>query len=118
YRARRYRLTRTIYRGIRFHQTGSAARFAVRALGWWLATVATLGLAYPWARANLERYKMEHTHYGDMTCYFEGSALRLFLRGFLMWLVVIGPLVYALATVVQSISWPALSEAMTGDIDE
>src|SRR5215813_10195862 len=32
YRARRYRLTRTLYRGIRFRQTGSAARYAVCAL--------------------------------------------------------------------------------------
>lgn len=28
YRARRYRLTRTIYRGVRFHQSGSAWRYA------------------------------------------------------------------------------------------
>src|SRR4051812_33078711 len=34
YRARRYRLTRTIYRGIRFHQTGSARRYAVCAIFW------------------------------------------------------------------------------------
>ena len=27
YRARRYRLSRTVYRGIRFHQTGSAWRY-------------------------------------------------------------------------------------------
>ena len=35
YRARRYRLTRTVYRGIRFHQTGSAWRYAVCAIFWW-----------------------------------------------------------------------------------
>ena len=35
YRARRYRLTRTIFRGVRFHQTGSAWRYAVCALFWW-----------------------------------------------------------------------------------
>jgi len=34
YRARRYRLTRTVYRGIRFHQTGSAWRYAVCAIFW------------------------------------------------------------------------------------
>ena len=32
YRARRYRLTRTIYRGLRFHQKGSAWSFAFRAV--------------------------------------------------------------------------------------
>ena len=39
YRARRYRLTRTILRGIRFHQTGSAWRYAVCALFWWSLTI-------------------------------------------------------------------------------
>src|SRR5436305_14784445 len=33
YRARRYRLTRTVYRGIRFHQNGSAWRYAVCEIG-------------------------------------------------------------------------------------
>ena len=28
YRARRYRLSRTVYRGVRFHQEGSAWRYA------------------------------------------------------------------------------------------
>src|SRR6476469_6925655 len=51
YRARRYRLTRTVYRGIRFHQTGSAWRYAICAIFWWGMIGATLGLAYPWAQA-------------------------------------------------------------------
>src|ERR1043165_9942324 len=46
YRARRYRLTRTVYRGIRFHQTGSAWRYAFCAIFWWAMTGVTLGLAY------------------------------------------------------------------------
>ena len=32
YRARRYRLTRTVFRGIRFHQSGSALAYALRSL--------------------------------------------------------------------------------------
>jgi len=47
YRARRYRLTRTIFRGLRFTQDGSAWVFAIRAAAWWLLTGLTLGLAYP-----------------------------------------------------------------------
>src|SRR5262249_55974098 len=42
YRARRYRLTRTVYRGLRFHQEGSAWEFAFRATLWWIATVLSL----------------------------------------------------------------------------
>ncbi len=37
YRARRYRLTRTIYRGVRCHQNGSALRYAICASFWWIA---------------------------------------------------------------------------------
>src|ERR1044072_6259364 len=49
YRARRYRLSRTVYRGIRFHQTGSALRYAICAIFWWGMIGMELGLAYPWA---------------------------------------------------------------------
>ena len=96
YRARRYRLTRTIYRGVRFHQDGSALRYAVCALFWWILIALTLGLAYPFAQSRLERFKMRHTYYGDLPGRFEGSGLRLFVRGLPMWLLVIGPLVVAL----------------------
>ena len=90
YRARRYRLTRTIYRGVRFHQTGSAWRYAVCAVFWWVMIALTLGLAYPLAQASLERFKMKNTYLGNMAGRFEGTAGRLFLRGFLMWLAVVG----------------------------
>ena len=93
YRARRYRLTRTIFRGVRFHQTGSAWGYSLRACLWWLASGFTLGLAYPFQLAFLERYKMRNTFYGDLAGRFEGSGLALFLRGILMWIVVVAPMV-------------------------
>ncbi len=52
YRARRYRLTRTVYRGVRFYQTGSAWAYAFYALMWWTLIALTLGLAYPWAQTK------------------------------------------------------------------
>ena len=52
YRARRYRLTRTVYRGMRFHQNGSAWRYAVCAVFWWAMIALTLGLAYPFAQSQ------------------------------------------------------------------
>ena len=52
YRARRYRLTRTVLRGVRCHQTGSAVRYAFCATFWWILIVLTLGLAYPFAQAQ------------------------------------------------------------------
>jgi uncharacterized membrane protein YjgN (DUF898 family) len=112
YRARRYRLSRTIYRGVRFYQTGSGWVFACYALMWWGLIALTLGLAYPFAQASLERFKMRHTYYGNLPGYFEGSALSLFLRGFPLWLLVIGPLLGGLAAAIYSLDWPALAEAV------
>jgi len=112
YRARRYRLTRTVYRGIRFHQTGSAARYAVCALFWWVVVVATAGLAYPLAQARLERFKLAHTFYGDLRGRFEGSAFALFWRGFLMWLVVMVPFLVAVVITARAVDWAVVGEAL------
>src|SRR5689334_16426281 len=105
YRARRYRLTRTIYRGLRFHQEGSAWAYAFRAVAWWAFTALTFGLAYPFQVASLERYKMRNTYYGDLAGRFESSGLRLLLRGFLMWVLVIGPLVFAVTVFAGTVDW-------------
>jgi len=112
YRARRYRLTRTVFRGIRFHQEGAAWRYAFYALFWWTLIVLTLGLAYPWAQASLERYKMSHTFYGDLGARFVGSATQLFLRGIVLWLIVIGPFLASLAVAVRAVDWRAIGEAV------
>jgi uncharacterized membrane protein YjgN (DUF898 family) len=115
YRARRYRLTRTVFRGLRFHQTGSAVRYAVRALLWWFPVALTFGLAWPFAMANLERYKMRNTFYGDLGGSFAGSGARLFGRGFLIWLLVVGPPVYWVVAAVAAIDWSAVGTALEND---
>jgi uncharacterized membrane protein YjgN (DUF898 family) len=112
FRARRYRLTRSVLRGIRFHQTGSAWRYAVCGTFWWTLVLLTLGLAYPFAQASLERYKMRNTHYGDVPGRFEGSGLRLFLRGILMWFLVVVPFVFGIFAAIGAVDWDALN-AMT-----
>lgn len=88
YRARRYRLTRTVWRGVRFWMTGSGWNYAFRAFGWNILIGLTLGLALPWQRASLERYKMAHTHYGDLPGRFVGTGGNLFKRGWWLWLLV------------------------------
>lgn len=114
YRARRYRLTRTIYRGVRFFQTGSAWRYSLRSNLWTVFIVLTAGLAYPWATANLERYKLRHTHFGDLTGRFVGSGTRLFVRGFILWLVVVGPLIAGLFAAIVAIDWATIAAAASG----
>ena len=116
YLARRYRLTRTVFRGLRLHQTGSATRYAVCAIWWWSLTIATFGLAYPFNRAALERFKMRNTYYGDLQGRFEGSGWRLFARGFLLWLLVMLPILAALSSFAQ-VDWVAATDAMRGGDD-
>lgn len=116
YLARRYRLTRTVFRGLRFHQTGNAVLYSILAVWWWGWTALTLGFAYPFTRAALERFKMRNTWYGDIQGRFEGSGWRLFVRGFLMWLVVLVPMLAALATLLP-VNWSAVSAALRGGGD-
>ena len=87
YRARRYRLTRTIWRGVRLWMTGSGWAYAFRAFGWSILTGLTLGLALPWMRASLERYKMRHTFYGDLPGDFVATGGEFFKRGWWLWLL-------------------------------
>jgi uncharacterized membrane protein YjgN (DUF898 family) len=87
YRARRYRLTRTVWRGVRFWMDGSGWAYAGRAMLWGLVTLITLGLAYPWREAALERYKMQHSYYGDLQGDFEGSSWEFFKRIWWLWLL-------------------------------
>lgn len=112
YRARRYRLSRTFYRGLRFTQDGSAWSYALRALAWWMFTGLTLGLAYPFQLASLERYKMRHTSYGNLPGRFLGSGWRLFLRGIPMWIAVVGPLLLAFAALISVVDWSAMARTV------
>ena len=87
YRARRYRLTRTVWRGVRFWMTGSGWIYALQASLWGLLMIVTLGLALPWRTAALERYKMRHSYYGDLQGSFEGRGWEFFKRGWWLWLL-------------------------------
>ncbi|HLZ01795.1 MAG TPA: DUF898 family protein [Bradyrhizobium sp.] len=88
YRARRYRLTRTVWRGVRFWMDGSGWAYAWRAVLWGFAVLLTLGLAWPWREAALERYKMRHSWYGDLRGDFVGKPWEFFKRAWGYWVAV------------------------------
>ena len=115
YRARRYRLTRTVYRGVRFRQTGSPWRYAVCALLWWTLIALTLGLAYPFAQSRLERFKMGNTFFGNLPGRFEGSGSSLLRRGFALWSLAVGPFVAGIVATVLGVDWSAIATATGGD---
>jgi uncharacterized membrane protein YjgN (DUF898 family) len=108
YRARRYRLTRTVWRGVRFWMTGSGWAYAARAALWALLLPLTLGLILPWRAAALERYKMRHSHYGDLEGRFEGRGWEFFKRGLWIWLTAVVTLLVLILVVPLSRWFPAL----------
>jgi hypothetical protein len=73
YRARDFRLSRTLWRGIRCDQGGNAWGYAVRRFFWSLLVMVTAGLAYPFMAANLWAYRYRHSWYGDRQFGFVGS---------------------------------------------
>jgi len=87
YRARRYRLTRTIWRGVRFWMAGSGWSYAWRAALWGIFVTVTLGLALPWRTAALERYKMQHTSYGNLQGRFTATGGQFFKEAWHLWLL-------------------------------
>nr|MDJ0822353.1 DUF898 family protein [Paracoccaceae bacterium] len=65
YRARRYVLARTRWRGMRFGLAPGAWGYAFRALWHWLLTIVTAGLLWPRMTFKLEQYKTDRTYFGD-----------------------------------------------------
>lgn len=65
YRARRYKLARTRLRGLRFGMDNAAWGYALRAIGYWLVTILSLGLLMPFATFGKEKYMTDRSHYGD-----------------------------------------------------
>ncbi len=89
FRARRYRLTRTRWRGIVGGLSGSAARYGIMAAAYFFVLGLTFGLAYPLMSTALERYKVGNTWLGNAQFEFTGLAGALFWRWLLCWVLLI-----------------------------
>lgn len=87
YRARRYRLSRTLWRGIRGGQGGSAWRFGLIFLAAVFLGIVSLGWAWPWADMWLQRYKLSNTTFGNRRFECHASARATYKSFALLWLV-------------------------------
>jgi uncharacterized membrane protein YjgN (DUF898 family) len=103
YRARRYRLTRTIWRGLRFWMTGSGWSYAWRSLLWGLLLLPTIGFAYPWRTAVLERYKLGHTFYGTLPGRFTATGWQLFKCVWWIWLLGLLPFIVLIGGFIAAV---------------
>lgn len=118
FRARRYRLSRSMWRGIRAGQGGSSWAYLGRFALWLLAAIVSLGFSIPWAAADLARYRMKHTYWGSFQGDFEGTPNQLLLPIAWMWGALVGMLgwsVYEFFTLADGMQRQiAVYKIMTG----
>ena len=93
FRARRYRLSRTLWRGVRTSQGGTGGEYLGLVIKWTLLSMITLGLAVPWARIATTRYLMDRTALGDLEARFDGRGRDLLAPWITPYLVFIGSFV-------------------------
>jgi len=80
YRARRYVLARTRWRGIRFGVDPGAWGYAWRALIYWALALGSLTLLWPLMTHRLEKYRINRTWYGDRQ-FQQGGSARILAKG-------------------------------------
>ena len=78
YRARRYMLSRTRWRGLRFAMDAAALGYVWRALLYYGMSLVTLGALMPLATFRLEKYMTDRMWYGDAEFEQEGQWTALY----------------------------------------
>lgn len=111
YRAQRYRLSRTRWRGIRGSVVGDSWSF-----GWtyfWTALLIplTLGWISPWRTTLLQKRLMEDTRFGDRPFRFDAPSGPLYARFTAVWIGGIA-IMSGAALVLYKILWPAIIESV------
>jgi uncharacterized membrane protein YjgN (DUF898 family) len=86
YAARRYRMSRTLWSGIRFHQAGSAWRYVGHALLGLFFCIITLGFYFPYFQTRMLRYEMENLRFGTARFRFTGRGGELLRRFVVCWI--------------------------------
>ncbi len=111
YRARRYRLRRTRWRGIRGTLTGSPVSFAYTWTWTGLLVVLTLGWALPWRQVKLYRRLTNDTRIGTQALRFDDAATAgplyapfamMWFSGFMVALLVFGAAISGIALAMNA----------------
>ncbi|MGB0749887.1 MAG: YjgN family protein [Magnetospiraceae bacterium] len=78
FKVRQYKLSRTVWRGLRGGMDGDGLTYAVLLTGVAIPTILTAGLALPWARTQLMAHKMRRTRFGAQYFDFAPNAYPLY----------------------------------------
>jgi uncharacterized membrane protein YjgN (DUF898 family) len=87
YRARRYRLSRSTWRGIRFAQSGSSLRYGLLFFGYLVSGVLTLGLVLPFWHVKRWSFHWNNSWFGDRPFSFDGAVGPLYPPFLIAWLL-------------------------------
>jgi uncharacterized membrane protein YjgN (DUF898 family) len=98
YRARRYQLSRTLWRGIRGTMTGSPWIFTLIYFGAMLLRSMTLGWSTPAMNLNIQERMIGEMRFGSMPFRFKGRAGPLYGQYAICWFASLG--LFVVATVV------------------
>ncbi|MEQ5843882.1 YjgN family protein [Paraburkholderia acidicola] len=94
--AQRYRLSRTVWCGIRGGMTGSMIRYGVQTLLYGLLCIVTLFQAAPWMTVRLAELRINASSFGSEPFRFQGQAGPLYKAflvsfiGIVVWAVLLG----------------------------
>lgn len=116
YAAQRYRLTRTLWCGIRGGMTGSAWAYGLKALLLSFLSLITLNFAWPWTQMRLTEDRINHSYLGDAKATVSGSASNVFVSYLIGLIISIGgmaALLFGIWTFLQSTgAWDVFMEAV------
>jgi uncharacterized membrane protein YjgN (DUF898 family) len=93
YAAQNYRLTRTLWSGIRGGMTGSAWKYGIKAFLFTILNAVTLNLASPWTTLRLTEDRFNHSYFGNAKASLQAPAGPLYLTfilGFVFTIIGIG----------------------------
>jgi uncharacterized membrane protein YjgN (DUF898 family) len=115
YRARRYRLSRTLWRGIRGTLTGSSWAYGARSFAMILLLPVTLFWTYPWMNIRLASRITREMAFGDRVFRFSGGSGPLYGRFAILWFgTLLGSI--AMLALIAVVAWVSGTVDGTGGI--
>ncbi len=118
YRARRYQLSRTLWRGIRGTLAGSSLAYSLLNFGALLARGVTLGWSTPIMNLNLQEMMIGDMRFGDRPFPFKGRAGPLYPAYALCWLLTVGAVIAVIVVIAGVLAGTNLVQTLSDIFSE
>jgi len=106
--ARRYRMSRTSWRGIRFRFLGTFKDTVILVAKGWILTVLSLGFYYPFYLNRFQDFWTTKTTFGNIAFSYDGlgrEVSRIWLKGMLLTILTLGIYLFWLKANLQRYFW-------------